>query len=47
MSWRETAALIVRARREGVTLTAKADGKLGLKADRRPAGRASGRAQRP
>jgi hypothetical protein len=34
MSWRETAALIIRARREGVTLTARADGKLGWKADR-------------
>jgi hypothetical protein len=34
MSWPETAALIVGARREGVTLTAKADGKLGFKADR-------------
>ena len=36
MSWRETAALIIRARREGVTLTARADGKLGWKADRPP-----------
>jgi hypothetical protein len=36
MSWPETATLIVRARREGVTLTAKPDGKPGFKADRPP-----------
>lgn len=36
MSARETISIIVRARREGVTLFAKADGKLGLKADRPP-----------
>ena len=36
MSWRETAVLIIRARREGVALTARADGKLGWKADRPP-----------
>jgi hypothetical protein len=34
MSWPETAALIIRARREGVALTARADGKLGWKTDR-------------
>jgi hypothetical protein len=33
---RETLRLIVRARREGVVLFARADGKLGLKADRPP-----------
>ena len=32
----ETLRLIVRARREGVVLFARADGKLGLKADRPP-----------
>ena len=36
MSARETISIIVRARREGVTLFAKADGKLGLRADRSP-----------
>jgi hypothetical protein len=36
MSWRKTASLIIRARREGVTLTARADGKLGWKAGRPP-----------
>ena len=36
MSARETLQLIVRARREGVTLSVKAGGKLGLKADRPP-----------
>lgn len=36
MSPREAHQIIVRARREGVTLFAKADGKLGLKADRSP-----------
>ena len=36
MSARDTLRIIVRARREGVTLFAKADGKLGLKADRPP-----------
>ena len=38
MSWRETAALIACARREGVVLFAKVDGKLGLKGDRPPSG---------
>jgi hypothetical protein len=36
MSWRETASIVIRARREGVTLSAKADDKLGWKADRPP-----------
>ena len=36
MSWRETAALIIRAYREGVALSVKADGKLGWKAAQRP-----------
>jgi hypothetical protein len=36
MSTREALQIIVRARSEGVTLFAKADGKLGLKADRSP-----------
>jgi hypothetical protein len=36
MSWRETVALIIRARCEGVTLSVRADGKLGWKADRPP-----------
>jgi hypothetical protein len=36
MSWRASVAVIVRARREGVALFAKTDGKLGLKADRAP-----------
>jgi hypothetical protein len=36
MSARETLQLIVRARREGVTLSVKAGGKLGLKGDRPP-----------
>jgi hypothetical protein len=34
--WRETLHIIVHARREGVALSARADGKLGWKADRRP-----------
>jgi hypothetical protein len=36
MSWREALSIIVRARREGVTLFTKADGKLGWKAAQRP-----------
>ena len=36
MSAREALQIIVRARREGVVLFSKADGKLGLKADRPP-----------
>ena len=34
MTWPATAAVIISARREGVTLTARGDGKLGWKADR-------------
>jgi hypothetical protein len=36
MSWRETAALIIRGHREGIALSVKLDGKLGWKAAQRP-----------